>query len=43
MAKPYNPPPKNGIIFRRYRKVRGGKILDAHDYGYEAWPIPIRR
>ena len=42
-TKPFNPPPKNGIIFRRYRKVRGGKILDAHDYGYEAWPIPVRR
>lgn len=26
-------------IFCRYRKVRGksGKVLDAHDYGYEAW------
>lgn len=35
------PVPRSGVIFRRFRKVRGGKILDAHDYGYEAWPIPI--
>jgi hypothetical protein len=35
---------KNGrspVIFRRFRRVRGGRILDAHDYGYEAWPIPF--
>jgi hypothetical protein len=32
------------VIFRRYRRVRGStKVLDAHDYGYEAWPIPIGR
>jgi hypothetical protein len=30
------------VIYRRYRKVRGGKILDARDYGYEAWPIFIK-
>ena len=35
-------PPKSGVIFRRYRKIRGGRILDAHDYGLQAWPIPIR-
>jgi hypothetical protein len=29
------------IIFRRYRRCRNGKILDARDYGYEAWPIKI--
>ncbi|WP_293318684.1 hypothetical protein [Phenylobacterium sp.] len=40
---PKSPPPKNGVIFRRYRKVRGGRVLDAHDYGYEAWPIPLRK
>jgi hypothetical protein len=32
------------VIFRRYRRVRGGtRVLDAHDYGYEAWPIPAGR
>jgi hypothetical protein len=36
------PKPRGGVIFRRYRKVRGGRILDAHDYGYKAWPISIR-
>lgn len=38
-----NPTPKAGFVFRRYRKVRGGRILDAHDYGYKAWAIPISR
>ena len=30
------------VIFRRYRRV-GGKVLDAHDYGYRAWPIRVKR
>lgn len=34
-------PPRKGVIFRRFRKVRGGRILDAHDYGLKAWAIPI--
>ena len=31
-------------IFCRTRKVRGssGKVLDAHDYGYEAWAFLVR-
>ncbi len=30
-------------VFCRYRKVRGnsGKVLDAHEYGYEAWCFPV--
>lgn len=35
--------PQGAFIYRRFRRVRGGKILDAHDYGYKAWPIPISR
>lgn len=31
------------VIFRRYRRVRGGGVLDAHKYGHKAWPIRIRR
>lgn len=29
------------IIFRRFRKDRNGKVLDAHAYGHLAWPIRI--
>lgn len=38
--------PKHGdyvFIFRRYRRDRSGKVLDAHAYGLRAWPIRIRR
>lgn len=36
--------PANGtVIFRRFRRVKGGRVLDARDYGHEAWPILIRR
>jgi hypothetical protein len=32
------------VIFRRFRRVRGGtRVLGAHDYGYEAWPIFLGR
>lgn len=31
------------MIFRRYRRTKDGKVLDAKDYGYEAWPITSRR
>jgi hypothetical protein len=35
---------RSSVIFRRFRRVRGGtRILDAHDYGYEAGPICIGR
>lgn len=29
--------------FRRYIKLRNGRVLDAHDYGHTAWPIGRRR
>lgn len=31
-------------VFCRYRRVRGSsnKVLDAHDYGYEAWSFLVR-
>lgn len=30
-------------VFCRYRKVRGksGRLLDAHEYGYEAWAFLV--
>ena len=31
-----------GVVFRRFRRVRGGGVLDAHKYGYRAWPIRTR-
>ena len=31
------------VIFRRYRRLPDGTVLDAHDYGLRAWPIRIRR
>jgi len=30
------------LIFRRYRKLRNGKVLDAYDYGMKAWPIWVK-
>ena len=30
------------VTYRRYFR-RNGKVYDAHDYGYEAWPIPKRK
>lgn len=29
------------IIFRRYRKLPDGRVLDARKYGIRAWPIKI--
>lgn len=42
-GQPSRPSKAPGVIFRRFRKLRNGKVLDAHDYGYQAWPIPVRR
>jgi hypothetical protein len=30
------------LIFRRYRTIKGGKVLDAYDYGLKAWPIWVK-
>jgi hypothetical protein len=34
-----DPPTGFRWVFCRFRKVRGssGRVLDAHDYGYQAW------
>jgi len=30
-------------VFTRYRRVKNSqKVLDAHDYGYEAWRFLVR-
>ncbi len=39
--KPVAKRPSKNLIFRRYRTVNG-KVLDAHDYGYKAWPIHLK-
>lgn len=37
------PPKGKKWVFCRYRRVRGnsGRILDAHEYGYEAWAFLV--
>jgi len=35
------PEKQAGVIFRRYRTLPNGKVLDAHDYGHKAWPIRV--
>jgi hypothetical protein len=31
------------IVFRRFRRLRNGTVLDAWKYGYRGWPIRIRK
>ncbi len=42
MAAHHKEPPKGNVIFRRYRRLKNGRVLDAHAYGYKAWPIWVR-
>ena len=38
----YTPPKKlRSVIFRRYRRLPNGTVLDAYDYGLKAWPINL--
>ncbi|HLG32732.1 MAG TPA: hypothetical protein VI362_06805 [Ignavibacteriaceae bacterium] len=30
------------LIFRRYRKLKDGSVLDAYKYGLKAWPIWVK-
>jgi hypothetical protein len=30
------------VVFRRFRRTRDGKVLDAWQYGLKAWPIRVR-
>lgn len=39
MSAKKNDSPKGGPIFRRWITLKNGRVLDAHDYGYKAWPI----
>ncbi len=35
---------KGSVIYRRYRKCKiTGKIYDAWQYGYKAWPIIVNK
>jgi len=31
------------VIFRRFRRSRGGRVLDAWQYGLKGWPIRLRK
>ena len=31
------------VIFRRYKKGKDGKLMDAYSYGKRAWPIKIKK
>jgi hypothetical protein len=42
MTKVASPKKPCGVIFRRYRKLPNGTVLDAFDYGLKAWPIRIK-
>lgn len=47
MVNPLIPRQKSHIvgdyIFCRYRRTRDGKkLLDAQEYGYKAWRIPLK-
>ncbi len=33
---------EDGLVFRRFRRGKDGKVLDAHAYGLKAWPIRCR-
>ena len=37
----HDEPPKGNVIFRRYIRLKNGRVLDAHDYGLRAWPIRV--
>jgi hypothetical protein len=30
------------LIFRRYRRLKSGRVLDAYNYGLRAWPIWVK-
>lgn len=31
------------VIFRRYKKLPDGEVLDARDYGHKAWRFVIKK
>lgn len=42
MVKSTPPKQPRNVIFRRYRKLPNGTVLDAYDYGLKAWPLYIK-
>jgi len=30
------------LIFRRYKKMKDGSVLDAYNYGLKAWPMWVK-
>lgn len=40
---PFPAPAGKKWIFTRFRRVRNSsRVLDARDYGYQAWPLLVR-
>ena len=31
------------VIYRRYKTLPNGTVLDAYEYGHKAWPIIIKK
>jgi len=42
MGKNHKKRPGFHLIFRRYRTLKSGTVLDAYDYGLKAWPIWVK-
>lgn len=42
MVKVKQPKKPGTVIFRRYRKLPNGTVLDAFDYGLKAWPLHLK-
>lgn len=42
MVKVRSPKKFRNVIFRRYRTLPNGTVLDAFEYGLKAWPITFK-
>jgi hypothetical protein len=42
MVKVKTPKKLGNVIFRRYRKLPDGTVLDAYEYGLKAWPMYLK-
>jgi len=42
MVKATTPKKPRNVIFRRFRKLPDGTVLDAHEYGLKAWPMYLK-
>ena len=37
------PGPDYELIFRRYKTLPSGEVLDAYQYGFKAWPMWVKK